>query len=74
MGAMQTHRNERKTMTGSCEQRLKCYRDEEDDFLFNIVMGDETWVHHYNPERNSRARNTGVHHNQRNSKHTYVTN
>jgi histone-lysine N-methyltransferase SETMAR len=33
------------------EQRLQCrYESLSDDFLDSIVTGDETWVHHYEPE------------------------
>ena len=31
-------------------QHLKCYQDEGDDTPFWIVTGDESWVHHYEPE------------------------
>ncbi|PNF20025.1 hypothetical protein B7P43_G05945 [Cryptotermes secundus] len=33
-----------------CEQLLQRYRDEGDDFLLNIVTGDESWVHRYDLE------------------------
>ena len=31
-------------------QHLQCYQDEGDDMLSRIVTGDESWVHHYEPE------------------------
>ena len=33
-----------------CEELLKCYREEGDQFLLNIVTGDESWIHHFDPE------------------------
>ena len=33
-----------------CEELLKCYRKEGDQFLLNIVTGDESWIHHFDPE------------------------
>jgi len=33
-----------------CEELLKRYREEGDQFLFNIVTGDESWIHHFDPE------------------------
>ena len=26
--------------------------EEGDQFLFNIVTGDKTWIHHFDPEKN----------------------
>ena len=34
----------------SCEKLLKRYREEGDQFLLNTVTGDESWIHHYDPE------------------------
>jgi len=34
----------------SCEELLKRYREEGDQFLLNIVTGDESWIHHFDPE------------------------
>jgi hypothetical protein len=31
-------------------QHLLWYADEEEDMLNRIVIGDESWVHHYQPE------------------------
>jgi len=33
-----------------CEELLKRYREEGDQFLSNIVTGDESWIHHFDPE------------------------
>jgi transposase len=33
-----------------CEELLKRYREEGDQFLLNIVTGDESWIHHFDPE------------------------
>jgi len=35
---------------------LARYREEGDNFLQQIVTGDETWIHHYEPE--SKRKNT----------------
>ena len=34
----------------SCEELLKRYHKEGDQFLLNIVNGDESWIHHFDPE------------------------
>jgi len=34
----------------SCEELLKRYREEGDQFLLNIVTGDESRIHHFDPE------------------------
>jgi len=34
-----------------CEELLKCYREEGDQFLLNIVTGDESRIHHFDPEK-----------------------
>ena len=33
-----------------CEEHLKRYRKERDQFLLNIVTGDESWIHHFDRE------------------------
>ena len=33
-----------------CEELLKCCCEEGDQFLLNIVTGDESWIHHFDPE------------------------
>ena len=33
-----------------CQQNMDCYDKEGDAFLDRIITGDETWVHHYEPE------------------------
>ena len=33
-----------------CEELLKHYREEGDQFLLNIVTRDELWIHHFDPE------------------------
>jgi hypothetical protein len=37
----------RKTVRG---ELLAQYENGGDDFLARIVMGDETWLHHFQPE------------------------
>ena len=34
---------------------LRRYRDKGDDFLLSIVTGDESWFHHFNPERKRQS-------------------
>jgi len=54
-----------------CEELLKRYREEEDQFLLNIVTGDESWIHHSDPEKIRLAWNKGTLHVlvRKNSKH-----
>jgi len=33
-----------------CSRHLARYREEGDNFQQQIVTGDETWIHHYEPE------------------------
>ena len=33
-----------------CEELLKRFREEGDQFLLNIVNGDESWIHYFDPE------------------------
>jgi len=33
-----------------CEELLKRYREEGDQFLLSIFTGDESWIHHFDPE------------------------
>jgi len=33
-----------------CEELLKRCREEGDQFLLNIVTGDESWIHHFDPK------------------------
>jgi len=33
-----------------CEELLKSYREEGDQFLLSIVTGDESGFHHFDPE------------------------
>jgi histone-lysine N-methyltransferase SETMAR len=44
------------------EGLLKRYPEERDQFLLNIVTGDESWIHHFDPEKNDRACNSGTLH------------
>ncbi|KFM76654.1 hypothetical protein X975_15031, partial [Stegodyphus mimosarum] len=42
-----THKEQR---MGVSLEHLVCYHEDGNDFLFRIVTGDETWVHHFTPE------------------------
>jgi hypothetical protein len=46
---MWTPENKQKCVE-SCEELLKRYREEGYQFLLNIVTGDESWIHHFDPE------------------------
>jgi histone-lysine N-methyltransferase SETMAR len=46
---MLTPENKQKRVE-SCEELLKRYHEEGDQFLLNIVTGDESWIHHFDPE------------------------
>jgi hypothetical protein len=35
-----------------CEELLKRYHKEGDQFHLNIVTRDESWIHHFDPEEN----------------------
>jgi len=37
------------------QELLNQYRLKEDDFLKNISTGDESWVHHYDPENKRQS-------------------
>ena len=39
-----------------CTKLLKRYEEEGDAFLERIVTGDETWVHHYEPESKQQSK------------------
>jgi len=41
------HKGQRKAMTSELLQR---YQHEGDEFLLRIVIGDESWFHHFEPE------------------------
>lgn len=45
-------KHQRKVM---CEQLLARYEDEGDAFIQQIVTGDESWVHHYDPESKQQS-------------------
>ena len=46
------HKIQQKAITS---EMLRRYRDEGDDFLLNIVTGDKTWFHHFDPETKQRS-------------------
>ena len=40
----------KQTRVDICQKHLDRYGNEQDIFLVRIITGDETWVHHYEPE------------------------
>ena len=36
-------------------EHLECFEKEGEDFLKKILTGDETWVHHYDPENKRQS-------------------
>jgi len=51
MGATHVDAREKKQKHGEIyEEPLKRYREEGDQFLLNIVTGDESWIHNFDPE------------------------
>jgi len=38
-----------------CQRLLDRYKNEGEEFLSRIVTGDETWVHHYEPESTQKC-------------------
>jgi len=38
-----------------CSRHLAHYHEEGDNFLQQIVTGDETWIHHYEPESKQQS-------------------
>ena len=37
------------------QELLECFEKEDEDFLKKIITGDETWVHHYDPENKRQS-------------------
>jgi len=50
MGATHVDAGKEKKRVEICEELLKRYREEGDQFLLNIVTVDESWIHHFDPE------------------------
>jgi hypothetical protein len=50
VGAQRTEGSRKNELNGSFLQHLLRYADEGEDMLNRIVTGDESWVHHYQPE------------------------
>jgi histone-lysine N-methyltransferase SETMAR len=47
---------ENKKIRVECSQKLlNRYHQEGEQFLLKIVTGDETWVHHYDPEEKRQS-------------------
>jgi len=47
---------ENKKIQVECSQKLlNRYHQEGEQFLLKIVTGDETWVHHYDPEEKRQS-------------------
>lgn len=52
-GNQHAHREQRKMI---CYDLLELSENEGDNFLAHIVTGDETWLHHYESERDHQLR------------------
>jgi len=50
MGATHVDAGKEKKSVEICEELLKRYREEGDQFLLNIVTGYESWIYHFDPE------------------------
>ena len=50
MGAKHVDAGKETKSVEICEELLKRYCEEEDQFLLNIVTGNESWIHHLDPE------------------------
>ena len=50
MGATHVDARKKQKRVEICEELLKHYREEGDQFLLNIVTGDESWIHYFHPE------------------------
>jgi hypothetical protein len=46
------HKEQRKII---CSELLARYEAEGDDFLSTIITGNETWIHHFEPETKSQS-------------------
>ena len=44
-----------------CARHLALYREEGDNFLQHIVTGDETWIHHHEPESKRQMEDGSIH-------------
>jgi hypothetical protein len=38
-----------------CEELLKCYHNEGDQFLLKVVTRNESWIHHFDPEEKQQS-------------------
>ena len=45
----------KQTRVDICQKHLDRYGNERDIFLDKIITGDETWVHHYDPESKGQS-------------------
>ena len=50
MGATHVDAGKEKKGVEICEELLKRCREEGDQFLLNIVTGNESWIHLFDPE------------------------
>jgi histone-lysine N-methyltransferase SETMAR len=45
----------RRTRVDACRELLDWYKTDPDHFLSRIVTGDETWLHHWDPENKQES-------------------
>ena len=57
MGARILTDDQKRTRLDISRYLLSRYEDDPGDFIERVVMQDEIWVHHFDPESKSRANN-----------------
>jgi len=55
MGAKRAYRRAQAQRVEICQRPFNCYNNKGEEFLSRIVTGDETWVHHYEPESKGQS-------------------
>jgi len=60
MGPKATHRTAQRERLDICKWLLDSYGAAGDRFLERIVMGDETWIHCFEPESKCQSKGLGT--------------
>src|ERR1700761_2617270 len=45
----------KQTRVDACRELLDWYKSDSENFFSRIVTGDETWLHHWNPENKQES-------------------